>query len=266
MNARTGEEFIKAMNVKGSTETLCRRMSSPPMKSPWRCVQKGQTADGKSELSTLGKISTFLGRTTPPHSMLMRWQLETETVLYAVSPQLVFWLKSQAASQVSAAALGALAPNLIQEYELCHHILQTPSVSNETPCQTKVSTEYRPTGQTDYYTLQTFELLPCYLSASQKQPKKLLARNKNLHALVRANYAVLWEYLMNLWHDDLLPAEPHLPNSTSVRAHSNKKNHQKFKLHGASLQMPSTEEFLDTSTIKDEKIKLKATQSKTWVK
>lgn len=133
---------------------------------------------------------------------------------------------------------GCLSPRLgSKSMNYVITFLQTPSVSNETPCQTKVSTGYRPTGQTDYYTLQTSELLPSTWVPLKSSHKNPLARNKNLHALVRANYAVLWEYLMNLWHDDPLPcwtppSQSHLCESPFKQ----EKTSPKFKLHGASLQ------------------------------
>lgn len=160
---------------RAALRPLCRRMSSPPMKSPWRCVQKGQTADGKIWIKHIRKDFHFSGKnhSTPFNADEMTTGNRDCTVCSVSSASVSLAQVTSCLTSFCFAALGALVPNLDPRvWTIVITFLQTPSVSNETPCQTKVSTEYRPTGQTDYYTLQTFELLPCYLSASQKQPQK----------------------------------------------------------------------------------------------
>lgn len=238
-------------------------MSSPPMKSPWRCVQKGQTADGEIWIKHIRKVFHFSGKN---HSTSLNANEMTtgnrDCTVCNVSSASMPLLKWQAASQVSALLYWVpQSQTWIQEYELCHNLL-----ANSFQCQTKHHVKQKLAQDTDLLdklTITHCRHLNCYHAtwvhpkSSHKNP---LARNKNLlHALIRANFAVLWEYLMKLWHDDPVPcwtppSQFYLCESTFKQ----EKTSSKFKLHGTSLQMPSTEEFLDTNTIKDERIKVKS--------
>ena len=150
-------------------------MSSPPMKSPWRCVQKGQTADGKIWIKHIRKVFHFSGKnhSTPFNADERTTGNRDCTVCNVSSASMSLGQVTSCLTSFCFAVLGALVPNLDPRvWTMSSPSCKLLPVSNETPCQTKVSIGYRPTGQTDYYTLQTSELLPCYLSASQKQPQK----------------------------------------------------------------------------------------------
>lgn len=180
MNARTGEEFIKAKECEGQHwDPSVGEWVAHPWNHHGDVSRRDRQQTWKIWIKHIRKDLPFWEE--PLHPIQCWWDDNWKQRLYCMQCLLSSFRAPGSSHKLLPtsfcfAALGALVPNLDPRvWTIVITFLQTPSVCQmKHHVKQKVSTEYRPTGQTDYYTLQTFELLPCYLSAfsSQKQPQK----------------------------------------------------------------------------------------------